>query len=169
MGGYINVDSQVGTGSTFTFTIQAERARSSASSPMIQPHNVAGVRLAIAAQPSTLRQELARLGERWGATVVTCTPDELPGLSWDAAVVNLTEASAKELIDHPETRPNLPRKKLIALVPLGLTPDCRSALRPHFRLLVNKPAHHEALRSALANPSVVARQNSYQCRSMPST
>lgn len=47
---------------------------------------------------------------------------------------------------------SLPGDKLIALVPLRITPVARTALRPHFRLLVNKPAHHEALRSALATP-----------------
>ncbi len=153
MGGKIALDSELGVGSTFTFTIRGKRVARSDSKPTIRPHNIAGLRLAIGAQPGVLRQELTRLGERWGAQITACTPEELPGLSWDVALVNMSEVMAEKLIDHPDVRPNLPREKMIALVPLGLTPASRTALRPHFRLLVNKPAHHEALRSALATPT----------------
>jgi len=153
MGGEIGLESAVGAGSTFTFTIKAQRVFDEEVRPLVQPHNISGMRLAIAAPPGVFRQEICRLCERWDARVTPCTLEELSGLSWDMALVNLTEAMAEELIGSAADRPVLPREKMIALVPLGLTPVARAGLRPYFRLLVNKPAHHEALRSALATPA----------------
>lgn len=152
MGGEISLESEVGTGSTFTFTIVAEQVHDDEVRPPTQPHNIAGMRLALAVPPGVLRQELRRLCERWDTQVTPCVMEELPGLSWDAALINLTEGMADELVKNTAGRPALPREKMIALVPLGLTPAARSALRPYFRLLINKPAHHETLRSALATP-----------------
>ncbi|MFZ9681702.1 MAG: ATP-binding protein [Cephaloticoccus sp.] len=151
MGGQINLTSKPGVGSTFTFTIVAEEAALPEVAP-VAPHNIAGLRLAIAAQPGTLRNELCALATRWGAMVTACLPEELATISWETALVNLTDELAEELTKNPAAMADLPRDKMIALVPLRITPGARTALRPHFRLLVNKPAHHEALRSALATP-----------------
>jgi PAS domain S-box-containing protein len=153
MGGSMKVESSVGSGSTFSFSIIAEEVEPPASKAIIPPHNISGVRVAIAAEAGILRDELCRMCEQWGARITACTPEELPAQSWDTALVNITDKLAKELIQSHGLPANLPREKLIALVPLGLSPANRAALRPYFRLLVNKPAHHDALRSALATPA----------------
>lgn len=151
MGGSINVQSAPGSGSTFSFNILAEEAAPLVEKAVV-PHNIAGLRVAVAAEPGVLRDELCRMCGEWGAKVTACTAEELSATSWDTALVNITDKLAEELIAQNGLQSNLPREKLIALVPLGLSPANRAALRPHFRLLVNKPAHHEALRSALATP-----------------
>src|SRR5690606_22501673 len=112
-----------------------------------------GMRVAIASQPGTLRNELCKLVQRWGATATACLPEELATHSWDTALVNLTDALVNDIVSESGNFADLPRDKMIALVPLRVSPAARAALRPRFRLLVNKPAHHEALRSALATPS----------------
>jgi PAS domain S-box-containing protein len=152
MGGKIDLQSEPGVGSTFSFTITVEEIDLSAGPAKVAPPNIAGVRLLLVDQPGALRRELARLTQSWGALVTEATPDDLSAHTWDVALVDVDEAMANELSKWPDTRPNLPREKMLALVPLGLPPAVRAALRPHFRLLINKPVHHEALRALLAAP-----------------
>lgn len=150
MGGEIGVTSKPGVGSTFSFTIRADEI--AVTNETVPPHSIAGLRLAIASQPGTLRDELCRLCTHWGAMVTPCTPEELTTISWETAMVNLTDSLAEEIVKQPGHFAELPRDRVIALVPLRITPSARAVLRPYFRLLVNKPAHHEALRSALSTP-----------------
>ena len=152
MGGSISLTSKVGVGSTFSFGIKVEEA-SAPTGNVIPPHNIAGMRVAVASQPGTLRHQLCQLVQRWGASATACLPEELATISWDTALVNLTESLVNDIVGESGNFADLPRDKMIALVPLRVSPSARTALRPRFRLLVNKPAHHEALRSALATPA----------------
>jgi len=152
MGGNISLSSKVGVGSTFSFSIKVEETFAPAGN-IIPPHNIAGMRVAVASQPGTLRNELCNLVQRWGASATACLPEELATISWDTALVNLTESFVNDIVSGAGNFADLPRDKMIALVPLRVSPSARTALRPRFRLLVNKPAHHEALRSALATPA----------------
>lgn len=151
MGGQISLASEPGAGSTFTFTVLAPEVKSDVVKP--PPPSIAGVRLAIAGESSPLRRELVRLGTRWGALVTEATVDQLPGLSWDVALMDVDLVMAAELSQQSQPRPGLPPDKIIGLVPLVLTAATRTALRPHFRLLVNKPVHHDSLRALLAGPA----------------
>ena len=151
MGGRIDLQSEPGVGSTFSFTIRAEEVDGDEAA-RVPPPNISGVRVALAGQASSLRNELSRLGERWGALVSTATIEELPGLAWDVALIDVDEAMATALGRLTEARPGLPRDKMLALVPLDLAPTLRAGLRPHFRLLINKPVHHQSLRALLAAP-----------------
>jgi PAS domain S-box-containing protein len=154
MGGRISVESRPGEGSTFRFTISA--AGVEGAEPTARPAELAGVRLAIAGPAGALRHELARLGRRWGALVTEVALENLPAHAWDVALVKLDLASAQEFASGDE-RPGYPREKLIGLVPLVLPAAIRTALHRHFRLLVNKPVHHQALHALLGGPATPSR------------
>ena len=150
MDGKISLESEPGVGSTFSFTVRVPEIKNERVQPL--PLSIAGIRLAVAGPSLPLRHELVRLGTRWGALTTETTVDELPGLAWDIALVDVDVAMATELSRLTAPRPGLPPEKTIGLVPLVLTAATRTALRPHFRVLVNKPVHHDSLRALLAVP-----------------
>ncbi|MBS0630768.1 MAG: response regulator [Verrucomicrobia bacterium] len=150
MGGGISFTSEQGVGTIFTFTIRAERAEAPGDSTVI-PLRATPMRLAIAAPAGALRAELARVGERSGAQVIETTPEELAAVpEWDLAVMAVDDLLASELAIMAEPRAGLPPEKIIGIVPLSFPTARRNALRPHFRLLISKPVHHESLRALLA-------------------
>ena len=153
MGGTVSFTSEPSRGSTFTFTIQVPLAAPAAPSP--QP--LRGQRLAIATLSGALREELSRLGERFGATVVHREEAALAAANdWDLAIVDVTGPAAMDLaLQHPP-RPGLPPEKIVALVPIVLPGELRDTLRAHFRYVLNKPLHHDMLRSLLTAPSELA-------------
>ncbi len=157
MGGSITFASEPGRGTTFTFTIRTEASGPLADSgPPFVP--LPPFRLAVAAPAGPLRAELAKLGVRFGAQVVETTPATLSAApDWDVAVMVVDEALVAELAVLPEARPGLPAERIIGVVPLSLPTAQRAALRPHFRLLLSKPVHHETLRDLLTGaPSEAA-------------
>jgi CheY-like chemotaxis protein len=89
--------------------------------------------------------------------VTETAPEDLPAHVWDVALVNLDLASAQEFAAGDGERPGFPREKLIGLVPLVLPAAVRTALHRHFRLLVNKPVHHQALQALLGGPAAPSR------------
>jgi PAS domain S-box-containing protein len=151
MGGRIGFVSEQGRGSTFTISFRVPLIE-----PASRPAPAAGgpLRLAVAAVPGGLRSELVRLGRRLGAQVIETEPAALAGVSgWDSALLDVDETLAAALAAQPTARPGLPPEKIFGLVPLSLTSAHRAALRRHFRLLINKPVHHEALRLLLSGPA----------------
>ncbi len=170
MEGEIGLESEVEVGSTFTFTIKAEEVTEDPNIARPAPPNISGMRLAVVAAPGSLRTEITRLGERWGAQVMEMTSEGLSASTWDTALVDLPDGQAADLSLLEEARPGMSREKMIALVSLTLPPEIRTALRPHFRMLINKPAHHNALRAALGATSSrrvlrpVVSKNSFDLR-----
>ncbi|MCC6416256.1 MAG: response regulator [Opitutaceae bacterium] len=156
MGGGITLTSRVGVGTTFTFTIIADEAP---NAPQMPPPNVAGLRVAVAAPAGKLRQSLCQLIQHWGAAAIGCLPEELTAHSWDTAVVIFNEALVKDVVGSSRRLADLPRDKLVAFVPLRVSPSDRALLRSRFRLLVNRPVHHSALRAALIAPVAVGRSS----------
>lgn len=147
MGGGISFESELGSGTSFTFTVHGAES----TETVVPPVAVPPLRLAIAAPLGSLRSELARLGARFGAQILEITFAELATVSgWDTALVVIDEALAGQLAALPAPRSELPPQKLIGVVPLSLPTARRAALRPHFRHLVSKPVHHESLRTLLA-------------------
>lgn len=146
MGGTINVRSTEGTGSVFTFTIHAPVARSAPA-----PHNLQGIRLALAAPPGALRRELTELLKKWHATVMEVShTDALAQTEADLVLVDVSPELTSRLAGQAEVTPGWKPAKWIGLVPISTTSELRTKLRRHFRLLVNKPIHHEALFTVLS-------------------
>lgn len=146
MGGEISVQSSPGRGSTFSFTIRSAVA---ALRPPLR--KLPELRVGLAARPGALRRELTQLLRGWEAEVIEVDqPEDLAAREWDVAVVDVCEDVARDLAGN-EPSAALASAKTIGLVPLTLPNDLRAALRAHFRLLVNRPVHHEAFFALLAN------------------
>ena len=151
MAGRIYVESQPGHGSTFSFSVRVPVA-----APQQPNHDLAGLRFALAIGSEPLRRELAALAASWNAEVVTAAnAAELAGGSWDVALVEVTETAARDLAGKGSPA-DWPPDKCLGLVPISLPNDLRASLRAHFRLLVNKPVHHDTLFGLLSGARVNA-------------
>lgn len=148
MGGQIHLKSVQGQGSTFSFTLPV----AAQGQVMLRPvPPLDQLSLAVAAPAGPLRAELLRLGKRCGARLVTTTPELLGATAgWDVALVDVSPELAAQLAALPKPRPGLAPERIFGLVPLSLPSAQRAALRTHFRLLINKPVHQDALRGMLA-------------------
>ena len=145
MDGTIGVRSELGRGATFTFTVAATVA--AATSP---PRDLQRLRLALIMDLGPLRRELVGLVNGWNATPLEFDePEEAAAGDWDTALVEVGEEAARKLAAVPPVPPLLPVDKTIGLVPISLSNDLRTGLRTRFRLLVNKPVHHDALYAVL--------------------
>lgn len=145
MGGDITVASEPGRGSEFRFTISAPIA-----APQPPVRDLAGLRLALVARPGALRGELARLLGSWHAqTIEADSVEDLGPERWQAAIIDLDEPLARRLAGTSDAVPAVRPDRAIALVPVTLSSELRGGLRVHFRSLLNKPVHHEALFSLL--------------------
>jgi PAS domain S-box-containing protein len=149
MGGQMELKSEPGRGSTFSFTIPVAAVCLTPGRGPAPPLDQ--LTLAIAVPAGSLRAELLRLGRRFGAKLMVNSPEELNiTQGWDAALMDVSPALAAELAALPQPRSHLPPERIFGLVPLALPSPQRAALRAHFRLLINKPVHQDALRGLLA-------------------
>ena len=149
MGGEISFTSECGLGSAFTFVVRVPVAV-----PAKAPPHLAGLRLAIVAPPGALRRELVRLAQRWQVQPTEAdTVAALHGAGWDTALVLVDGAAARALAATDAPPPVLAPARTFGLVPLALSSELRTALRAHFRLLVNTPVHHDALFALLSGLS----------------
>lgn len=146
MGGDIRVESELGRGSKFIFTV---RARPAGWEPDVFPDSrLAGRRVALVVSHAGLRAEVGHLLRLAGAKVADYTLDELPSTGWDLAVVDcdgalLEKAGTAVLNQHPPER-------MIGLVAINLNASERQALRYNFHLLLNRPVHHRTFLDLLA-------------------
>ena len=145
MGGTIGLTSEHGQGATFVFTIQVVVA-----GPVHSPRDLTGLRLGLAIPAGGLRRELAELVRcSRGEVIEADHPAQLAGMEIDIALVEVREDAARDL-SLPRTLRGIDPEKLLGLVPITLSNELRSSLRSHFRLLINKPVHHDAFLSLLA-------------------
>ncbi|MGA2444457.1 MAG: ATP-binding protein [Opitutaceae bacterium] len=151
MGGDISVKSEVGRGTTFTFTIVAGEVpveTGLAESPDLP--RLQGRTLAIVCASASLRRELGRLAESWGVRVIEYSREQLAAEEWDLAVIDLVPAEAETWQQVLVQRPELSSRPLVALIPVDFPVAERDILRGSFRAFMRKPARHEALRALLA-------------------
>jgi PAS domain S-box-containing protein len=152
MGGEISFTSEPGRGSVFSFVVKG--AVVEATKP---PTDLTGLRLAIVARPGGLRSQWVRLAARWGAVVVEAeTAAHVAPETWDLALVDIDEKLCGELMVPGAALPGLAPERTFGVVPLSLSTERRNGLRAHFRLLVNKPVHHEPLRVLLGGVTSVS-------------
>ncbi|MDD2762979.1 MAG: ATP-binding protein [Opitutaceae bacterium] len=150
MGGEISVVSEVGRGTTFTFTITAgEMPAETGSAPAPDASAFQGRTLAVAGGSVPLRGELIRLVESWGARTLVCQREQLAAEQWDLAIIDLAAAEAEAWRQVLQQRPELPSRPLVALIPVDFPAEERDALRGYFRAMVRKPARHGTLRALL--------------------
>jgi PAS domain S-box-containing protein len=146
MDGSISLTSEPGRGSTFTFTVRVPIA---VRSPPAR--DLGGMRIGLVAPPVARRAELGALLTSWHAAVETvAAPAEITDKNPEVVLIDVAEPGAGELAARSEPLPGLPPERTFALVPISLANERRTALRKHFRLLINRPLHHGALFALLS-------------------
>lgn len=147
LGGDIRVVSR-GAGTTFTLSIRAPIDR-----PARGPRLGKAV-VAVVGGAGGFRSSLASMIRGWGAEVHEVdAASPLPARGWTAIVRDLDEAEARRLASAPDLVTD--GASTIALVPLVLDGDLKSALRPRFRTLLSKPVRSTTLLSMLTGSGAV--------------
>jgi hypothetical protein len=107
------------------------------------------MKVAVVTRQDSLRRELSREVAMAGGVVVPLDGAALNTGLWNLAVVDCDAdflKKEKSRLENEKWR----GARMIGLVHVGLTSEARQALRPHFRMLLNKPLHHRTLIELLA-------------------
>ncbi|PTY08822.1 hypothetical protein DB347_04425 [Opitutaceae bacterium EW11] len=153
MGGDIWVESALGNGSTFHFTVRGRLPAPSETDGFASPLVLRSCRVGLLIEHEQLRAELRRLLSEAGAEPVVVALPELVQSRCELAVIDCTENVMADLdVYARETgwRPN----QTVGLVSATMTNLDRQFLRPHIRTLLNKPVHHRTLLNLLSRAVV---------------
>jgi PAS domain S-box-containing protein len=145
MGGEIRLESTPGKGSTFFFTVRCRLS----SEKFPEAPSLAGMKVAVVTRHDSLRRELSRELIAANGAVAPLDGAALNSGLWELAVVDCDAdflRKEKERLHSEKWRGT----RMIGLVHVGLGAEARQALRPHFRMLLNKPLHHRTLVELLA-------------------
>lgn len=146
MGGDIRVESELGRGSKFIFTVRARPAGSVADNA--PDSRLLGKRVALLVTHAGLRAEIGHLLRFAGAKVAEHTLAGLPASGWDLVVADCDDALPGKIAGSALAKQ--PPERLVGLVPVNLSAPERHALRKHFHLLLNRPVHHRTFLELLA-------------------
>lgn len=153
MGGTMWVESEVGAGSIFHFTLQVVPGLQTAAASNEEWLTLSERRICIIEESETLRRLLAQLLTTWGIVSYFLAPDDnnllVQAGSYDVLIVDgaLTTCNSFSLVERLQQRhPQLP---VILLTHLGerLTEEQK---RPHV-VTVSKPVHSSQLHDVLVN------------------
>ncbi|MFT3783224.1 MAG: ATP-binding protein [Nibricoccus sp.] len=147
MGGDIRVESVPGMGSTFIFTVRTRPVGNETRD--VLAGRLAGRRVVVAIKHPGLCAEVGHLLRLTGAKVFEHAIDALPANGWDVAVVDCDEAVLKRLGGETPGG-GWQTERMFALVAMNLAHQERQNLRRHFRILLNRPLHHDTLIELIA-------------------
>ena len=157
MGGRIGVESQVGVGSTFSFTIVAQSVVRASDSFDDSQFQLVGKRLLVVEDNVTNQQLLVQQAQSWGM-VVQATGSSQAALAWlaqgacfDFVILDalLPDAESQTLLTTISEQCGCQKPSLIALTPFGK--DLPELVQSKFVGCVHKPVKQSQLYNVLTN------------------
>jgi len=158
MGGRIWVESELGAGSTFTFTVAATEASLPPAAP--QPAAaLAGQRLLIVDDNATNRRILDLLAARWGMAARS-TPSPREALRWieegaafDLAILDyqMPELDGVALAERLRAMPGARNLRLVLLTSVGIGAEAIRESRADFAAVLSKPVKQSQLHDTVVD------------------
>ena len=158
MGGQMGVESQVGAGSKFHFTILTQPGEDSDfPEPWQPPIQLQGKRILIVDDNATIRKALKQQAQLWGMQVQALNSG-LAALEWieqgqsvDMAIldVQMPNMDGLSLAKAMRQYPGYQTIPLIMIAPIGLKTAEIQSVAPNFAAFLNKPIKHSQLLDVL--------------------